>query len=161
MMKSLRISCLALCAALLFFLQGAVTSAQSTLDTGVRKQVETILRRLETERVSLKYKIVLDSEPPIHLEGSLTLEGNCYLAVGNGLEIYSDGSTRWTVDPAEKEVYIERSTGVKEAFAYSDSVKELKISEVQYSSAKGEVKSFRFDTSKLDSSWVVTDLREE
>ena len=75
--------------------------------------------------------------------------------------IFQISSTRWTVDPAEKEVYIERSTGVKEAFAYSDSVKELKISEVQYSSAKGEVKSFRFDTSKLDSSWVVTDLREE
>lgn len=161
MMNRRSIFCLTLCAALLFFLQGAVTSAQSTLDTGVRKQVETILRRLETERVSLKYKIVLDSEPAVHLEGSLTLEGNCYLAVGNGLEIYSDGSTRWTVDPEEKEVYIESSTGVKEAFAYSDSVKELKISEVQYSSAKGEVKSFRFDTSKLDSSWVVTDLREE
>ena len=160
-MQKYRFICTLISTVLLSLMQSASALAQSPLDGKVKEQVQTILQRLQTERVSLKYKMVLDSDPAIHLEGSLTLEGNCYLAVGNGLEIYSDGSTRWTVDPAEKEVYIERSTGVKEAFAYSDSVKELKISEVQYSSAKGEMKSFRFDTSKLDSSWVVTDLREE
>ena len=143
------------------FLDGLVDKLYEFRDGKVKEQVQTILQRLQTERVSLKYKMVLDSDPAIHLEGSLVLEGNCYLALGNGLEIYSDGTSRWTVDPQEKEVYIEDSTGVNEAFAYSDSVKELKISEVKYSPAKGEDRSFRFDTTKLDSSWVVTDLRGE
>ena len=160
MMKSLRISCLALCATLLLFLQGTVVSAQNTLDTKVQRQVEAILGRLETERVSLKYKIVLDSEPPIHLEGSLTLEGNCYLAVGNGLEIYSDGSTRWTVDPAEKEVYIENSDGIREVLQYRDSLTDFSISELRYLDWSEDLSAFVFDTAKLSPDWIVTDLRD-
>ena len=160
-MQKYRFICTLISTVLLSLMQSASALAQSPLDGKVKEQVQTILQRLQTERVSLKYKMVLDSDPAIHLEGSLILEGNCYLALGNGLEIYSDGTSRWTVDPQEKEVYIEDSTGVNEAFAYSDSVKELKISEVKYSPAKGEDSSFRFDTSKLDSSWVVTDLRGE
>ena len=101
------------------------------------------------------------SPSSLHLSGTLILEGNCYFAKGNGIEIYCDGKTRWTVDPEEKEVYIEEAGGIKEILEGDDSLESLSIKNVKYIPQTGSLRDFRFDTSSLDSSWVVTDLREE
>ena len=75
------------------------------------------------------------------------------------MEIYSDGATRWTVDPASKEVYIEPADGLAELVAYRDSLAELKITGLKYLPLLDDLSAFRFDTATLDASWVVTDLR--
>ena len=87
------------------------------------------------------------------------MQGECYRAVGNGMEIYCDGATRWTVDPASKEVYIETAGGLEELLAWKDSITELSVTEVKYLPLSDDLSAFRFDTESLDDAWVVTDLR--
>ena len=77
------------------------------------------------------------------------------------MEIYCDGQTRWTVDPEEKEVYIEHSGGIREILDGDNSLKSLSLKNIKYIPQTGGLRDFRFDSSSLDSSWVVTDLREE
>lgn len=120
-----------------------------------------ILGKLDSNRVSFTYSCTMTEDVPVKLDGTILAQGSCYLAKGNGLEIYSDGITRWTVDPQAKEVYIEVSGGIEEVLDNSDAVKDLKISNLIYSPYQEDVETFTFDTSILDSSWVITDLRQE
>lgn len=122
-------------------------------------QLAEIAAHLQSERVSLHYDCTYTEDTPVKLSGDLVIQGECYLAKGNGVEIYSDGATRWTVDPASKEVYVEPADGLTELVAYRDSLSELKITELRYLPLLDDLSAFRFDTASLDSSWVVTDLR--
>ena len=126
-------------------------------------QIGEIVRKLSSgQRVSLRYRCSTDGLAPVELSGTLLLQGNCYRAEGNGTEIYCDGSTRWTVDREDREVYIENSGGIREVMQYRDSIGSLDISEVRYMTpSDDDTGEFRFDISSLDSSWVVTDLRGE
>lgn len=123
------------------------------------QQLEQIAAHLATDRISLHYDCVFTQEAPLHLTGVLLIQDDCYRAKGNGMEIYCDGSSRWTVDPASKEVYIETAEGLEELLSWRDSLTELKITEVKYLPREEDLSVFRFDTASLDSSWVVTDLR--
>lgn len=123
------------------------------------QQVAEIASHLGTDRISLHYDCTFTQDTPLKLSGTLTVQGDCYRASGNGMEIYCDGTTRWTVDPQSKEVYIETSGGLEELLPYRDSLTELKLSEVKYQPLSEDLSVFVFDVSALDSSWVVTDLR--
>lgn len=125
------------------------------------KQIREILGRLDSDRVSLEYDCETQDPSSLHLSGTIILQGNCYFAKGNGMEIYCDGKTRWTVDPEEKEVYIENSGGIREILDGNNSLKRLSLKNIKYIPQTGGLRDFRFDSSSLDSSWVVTDLREE
>ena len=123
------------------------------------QQVAEIASHLDNSRISLHYDCTVTQDTPLKLSGTLLIQGDCYLAKGNGMEIYSDGSTRWTVDPASKEVYIETAGGLEELLPYRDSLTELKLTDVKYQPLSEDLSAFVFDTAALDSSWVVTDLR--
>lgn len=123
------------------------------------QQLADIASHLRTNRVTLHYDCVFTQDTPVHLTGVLTIQAPCYRAVGNGMEIYNDGTTRWTVDPESKEVYIEDAEGLEELIAWEESLSDLKITDVKYLPLQEGLSDFRFDTSALDASWVVTDLR--
>ena len=125
------------------------------------KLAREILGKLDSNRVEFTYSCTMNEDVPVRLDGSIIAQGECYLAKGNGLEIYSDGKMRWTVDHQAKEVYIEVAGGIKEILDNSDAVKDLRISNLKYLPFQEETRIFTFDTSKLDASWVVTDLRQE
>lgn len=146
-MKLLRTLGLILCLA-----AGPVAAAQD-------RQVDEILSRARTMRVTLKYSCNISELSPLRVRGRLIVQGDCYYAEGYGMQIYCDGSTRWTVDTGEKEVYIEDAGGIAEILNYRDSVTNLKLSDIEYSPQSADSSSFIFDTAALDSSWVVTDLR--
>lgn len=134
----------------------------STPPEGGMKAAREILDRRFDARISLAYNCSISTNGTlVLLSGSLVLQGDCYHAKGNGLEIYSDGHTRWTVDRESKEVYIESSTGTTEVFRYEDSVKELSLTDIRYSPANVDTSEFFFDTDSLGDEWIVTDLREE
>ena len=135
--------------------------SSATVSAGLpEKQIEQVAQRLaEGQRVSLGYSCTVDGYAPVELNGSLLLQGNCYRAEGNGVEIYCDGSTRWTVDRDEKEVYIESSDGIREVVQYKESLKTLVLSDLKYFPGSEDLSPFTFDTASLDSSWVITDLR--
>ena len=123
------------------------------------QQIAEIASHLDSNRISLHYACTFTQDTPLKLSGTLLIQGGCYRAKGNGMEIYCDGFTRWTVDPEAKEVYIETSGGLEELLLYRDSLTELKLSEVKYQPLSGDLSAFVFDTAGLDSSWIVTDLR--
>ncbi|MCR4824126.1 MAG: hypothetical protein K5849_02090 [Bacteroidales bacterium] len=124
-----------------------------------QQQIAEIASHLATDRITLHYDCVFTQDTPVHLTGVLTIQGSCYRAEGNGMEIYNDGTTRWTVDPKSKEVYIEPAEGLEDLLAWQESLTELKLSGVAYSPMQEDLSGFRFDTASLDDSWVVTDLR--
>ena len=122
-------------------------------------QLSEIAAHLQTDRISLRYDCTYTEDTPVKLSGILLIQGDCYRAVGNGMEIYCDGATRWSVDPASKEVYIEPAEGLAELMEYRNSLSALKISDLKYLPLSDDLSPFRFDTAALGSDWVVTDLR--
>lgn len=130
-----------------------------SLTAAAQTQLHELAGHLQTDRISLSYACTYTQDTPVKLSGTLLIQGDCYQAKGNGVEIYCDGASRWTVDPASKEVYIETAEGLDELIAYRDSLSDLKLSDVKYLPLSDDLSAFRFDTDALDASWVVTDLR--
>ena len=63
--------------------------------------------RLETNSISFKYSFEVKSDVTVTGKGSASLSGQSYHMDGNGMEIWCDGMTRWTLDRTSKEAYIE------------------------------------------------------
>ena len=130
-----------------------------SLTVSAQPQLAEIAAHLQTDRISLCYDCTYTEDTPVKLTGVLLIQGDCYRAVGNGMEIYCDGTTRWSVDPASKEVYIEAANGLEELLEYRDSLSALKISDLKYLPLSDDLSAFRFNTAGLGGDWVVTDLR--
>lgn len=85
-----------------FFLSCFFTMAQDV----------TLLERLRSDiadsRVRLDYSFSSVSGSARYIgDGEINVQGECYLLSGNGLDIYCDGSTVWTLDSSAKEVIID------------------------------------------------------
>jgi len=130
-----------------------------SLTAAAQPQLGEIAAHLQTNRICLHYDCTYTEDTPVKLSGVLLIQGDCYRAVGNGMEIYCDGTTRWSVDPESKEVYIEPAEGLAELVEYRKSLSELKITDLKYSPLSDDLTPFRFDTAGLGDDWVVTDLR--
>ena len=130
-----------------------------SLTVSAQPQLAEIAAHLQTDRISLRYDCTYTEDTPVKLTGVLLIQGDCYRAVGNGMEIYCDGTTRWSVDPASKEVYIEAANGLEELLEYRDSLSALKISDLKYLPLSDDLSAFRFNTAGLGGDWVVTALR--
>ena len=140
---------------------------------------------VENNRVSFNYTVSSRGQASLRMDGKAVVDGACYSLSGNGLEIYCDGTTKWTVDNEAKEVYIESSEGTRDFLmnpsAWMDKVTGLKSSGTTVSGTfedkqagqafdfkftslasaplSGSTEGFVFDASSLGSDWVVTDLR--
>lgn len=136
-----------------------VLLSASITSSGQDAQIREIMGKLDTDRVSLTYSCTYSGQAPLKLNGTLLLQGDCYVAKGNGTEIYCNGGTRWTVDPQEREVYIEDADGIREVLDYKEGLSDLKLSGIKYSPSSSDLSAFTFDTASLGSAWVVTDLR--
>ena len=71
-----------------------------------------VLDRIRTESVSFDYTYsVAKGDKPSDLRetssGTVLAQREAYVVTGLGLEVRSDASTRWTIDPVAKEVLIE------------------------------------------------------
>lgn len=130
-----------------------------SLPAAAQPQLDQIAAHLQTDCISLHYACTYTEDTPVKLSGTLLIQGDCYRAVGNGMEIYCDGATRWSVDPASKEVYIEPANGLEELLEYRNALTELKITELKYLPLSDDLSPFRFNTASLGPDWVVTDLR--
>lgn len=121
--------------------------------------VGEIASRWSTDRITLDYSCTVIGEVPVKFKGTLLLQDDCYCMKGNGIEIYCNGGTRWTLDREAKEAYIEPANGMEEIMQYYESITDLNISNVKYTPKSEDLSAFTFSTSALDSSWIVTDLR--
>ena len=70
-----------------------------------------ILDRVPGHRVQFHYTYSLsqDGKPMTQVtDGDVTVEDNAFQLSGLGLEVYSDGTTRWSIDREAEEVLIEK-----------------------------------------------------
>lgn len=126
--------------------------------------ITEILSMVPNHRVDASYSCEMSiADANVTVTGRITAQQNYYFVSGNGLDIYCDGESRWTVDSEAREVYIEKACGLEEFLSdpdtYLGALSDLKIKNVKYSSPESDLSLYRFDTKSLDSSWVVTDLR--
>lgn len=120
------------------------------------QDLDAVRKKLDVSRVRVNYSFVMQK---VHCSGTITVQIPCFKASGNGIDVYSDGISRWTVDPESKEVYIENAEGPDDYLKYLLDIEDLKLSDLVSSPISDDLEMFVFDVSKLDSSWVVTDLR--
>lgn len=120
------------------------------------QDLDTIRQKLGVSRIRVNYSFVMQK---VHCSGTITVQIPCFKASGNGIDVYSDGVSRWTVDPESKEVYIENAEGPDDYLKYLVDIEDLKLSDLVSSPISDDIAMFVFDVSKLDDSWVVTDLR--
>ena len=137
-----------------------------------------------------RYLISEDGKPfKAVTSGSVTVEDNAFRVTGLNLEIVSDGTTRWSMDPEAKEVLIERvekdnifTNPAILITSYKDHLDMLKVKSSGSDSLdavvtfdervkgefilknvrflpKGDKKDFTLDVKSLGSDYVVTDLR--
>ena len=144
-----------------------------------------LLKKIEGKRVSFDYSLNTADKISVKHSGSALIEGKCYRIVDNGMEIWCDGVTRWTVDKEAKEVYIEDPgeeadmllspsrllSNVKDLVAGSSTASgkytgegpgkgsTFVLTSIKTYEPKGVSNEFVYDISSLGSPWVITDLR--
>ena len=151
-----------------------------------------ILDRVPDHRVLFHYTYSLskDGKPMTQVtDGDVTVEDNAFLLSGLGLEVRSDGTTRWSIDREAEEVLIETvekedlftnpALFISSYRSYMDHIKVNSYSQDSLdvtlvldedTSARFVLKDIRFldrkgksdftlDVKSLSSSYVITDLR--
>ena len=152
------------------------------LMAGAGLQAQEILTRFSTDRISCKYSYTIDIPVTLNYEGDALVQGDCYHLKGNGIEIFCDGVSRWTVDAEAREVYIENAEEVenilKEFLTYSKDIKatgntvtgtlidpeddtniKFALKEIAYLPLNDDLTPFKLDVESLDETYLVTDLR--
>ena len=147
-------------------------------------RMDALMAQLDTSLVSFDYRYRSEGDIPVEGSGRITVEGRMYRSEGNGLKIWSDGTTRWTVDPSSREAYIENVADSPDILSnpapYLKSLSDVKadgsrisgiwtapdgtrmklsISNVEIRPRSRDATGFSFDVRSLDSTWVVSDLR--
>ncbi len=70
--------------------------------------LDSFIGRVASSAVGFSYSYVMDDgRAKVTGKGTVSMQGDSYLIRGNGLEIYCDGRTRWTVDSAAMEAVAE------------------------------------------------------
>ncbi len=69
--------------------------------------VSDFVSTLDGKCASFKYSYSLSGQVPLNGSGTVTFQDESFTMKGDGLEVYCDGSVRWTVDTEAEECYIE------------------------------------------------------
>ena len=69
--------------------------------------VTDFAKTLSDACASFGYTYSMSGQVPLSGSGTIRLQGDSFIMKGDGLEVYCDGATRWTVDTAAEECYIE------------------------------------------------------
>lgn len=131
--------------------------------------------------VRADFTYVAEGRTKVSGEGRISVQDSCYVLDLNLMQVYCDGTRRWSVDPAAKEVCIEKapgsvkgeiagyliesfhrlpSGGLKTTVTSGNGTRiRLDVPAIKEDS-KQPLSLFRFDTSQLDGTWVITDLTE-
>lgn len=141
---------------------------------------------LSGNRVSFDYSAISEGgNGAFKSKGKAVIQDRCFAVKGDGIEIYGDGSSRWTVDPKAKEVCIESITDAartpfEDPEGFFAGIEDLRydgntitgtyvdpsdnsrircrISGIRAVPSDGDKSSFSF-TVPEGNGWVVTDLR--
>lgn len=134
-----------------------------TLPSFAQSGVETLLKLLESgRRVSLAFSCRVKGDIPLDLSGTVVAQGECFRLEANGIESYCDGMNVVMLDRNAKEAYVESAKGLRAyLLANFGSLENLELRDVVSAEPSEDLTIFKYELSGLDSSWVVTDLRQE
>ena len=151
-----------------------------------------LLDKVAGHRAVFDYRYLLSEDGKAFHEvtsGKVTVEDKAFRVTGLNLEIVSDGTTRWSMDPEAKEILIEKvekdniftnpailissykdhldmikvkssgSDSLDAVVTFDDRVKGEFILKNVKFLPKGDKKDFTVDVKSLGSAYVVTDLR--
>ena len=82
----------------------------SGLNAAGQNIVADFARTLEKGCASFSYAYSMTGNVPLSGSGKITLQDNAFTMDGDGLQVWCDGTTRWTVDTVAEECYIESVT---------------------------------------------------
>ncbi len=88
----------------------AALLAASVCTDAKSKILERFIDKVSSSLVSFDYSFSLQSsksKAKMTGEGNVKIQGNSFMLEGNGLEVWCDGSTRWTVDRMSEEALVE------------------------------------------------------
>lgn len=145
-----------------------------------QKGLDDVIALLQSGQVvSCNYSYTLRGDVPVKGQGTAVICGTAYHISESGLDTWCDGATVWTVDSEAREVVVSAGGNsiLSDPGAYRSIIHGLsfdgrslsctvdtqgsemlfKAGGITVSPASGE--SFAFDTSGLDKSWIITDLR--
>jgi outer membrane lipoprotein-sorting protein len=89
------------------FLIAALSLASIAADA-MSRSLSEFLKTVSDSQVSFEYSFVMNREGAnITGDGSVTLQDDAFKLSGNGLEMWCDGSTSWTVDRSAEEILIQ------------------------------------------------------
>ena len=151
----------------------------SILAFGQNLTADQIAGYLNDYAVSMEVSFEVQSSDPFFGNASLYVDGAGYIVKSDDYTFYCDGKTRWTIDEGSKEVYVENNdmkfdlVGILATskikfdsngwpYEISVPVNEDIVAVIRIRDLKPQEKGTRkcaLDVSKLDKSYLVTDLR--
>ena len=84
-----------------------VILATAALTSGAQNIVSDFTASLGGKCASFSYSYTLSGKYPVTGSGKVTLQGDAFTMKGDDLEVYCNGSDRWTLDIGSEECYIE------------------------------------------------------
>ena len=84
------------------------------------KTLADFIGKVSSSLVKFDYSFTMqtsNSKSKMTGEGKVKVQDDCFYMEGNGLEVWCDGSTRWTVDRFAEEALIEPVDGSSDSFA--------------------------------------------
>ena len=90
------------------------------LSSAKSKTLETFIERVSSSLVSFDYSFSMrsaKSKAKLTGEGAVKVQDDAFVMDGNGLEVWCDGSVRWTVDRVAEEALVENVDDSAESYA--------------------------------------------
>ena len=92
-----------------------------SIPTGAKSRtLAGFIEKVSSSLVTFDYSFTMQtpqSKSKMTGEGKVKIQDNCFYLEGNGLEVWCDGSTRWTVDRLSEEALVESVDGSSDSFA--------------------------------------------
>lgn len=104
--------------------------------------LSSFVKAVADSKVSFSYAFVLDrgEGPKMTGDGTVAVQGDAFLLEGNGLRVWCDGKTRWTVDEASEEAVIESVDASGDDFSTNPALLVMAVDEVFTEISSGKSK---------------------
>lgn len=116
------------------------------------KTLDSFVTNVSTSLVSFDYSFSMPTKKAkMTGNGNVMVQGNSFVMNGNGLEIWCDGKTRWTIDRLSEEALIEYVDDSYESFATNPA---LMIASVDEAFREISFSSTKFEEKVVDASYL-------
>lgn len=116
------------------------------------KTLDSFVTKVSASLVSFDYSFSMPTKKAkMTGNGSVMVQGNSFVMNGNGLEIWCDGKTRWTIDRLSEEALIEYVDDSYESFATNPA---LMIASVDDAFREVSFSSTKFEGKVVDASYL-------